>query len=108
MNELLEQITPYLMLILTAVAGYLATQIKSFIDARIDAENQKKLMDFVSLTVDYVEQIGINLGSEEKFQLAKSKVLLWVKQKGLTVTETELEVLIEAFVHGLMPAEVAE
>ena len=108
MNELLAQITPYIMIILTAIAGYLAKKVKDVIDARVDRENQVKLMEFVELTVDYVEQIGINLASAEKFELAKAKVLIWVNQKGLTVTDEELEVLIEAFVHNLLPAETVE
>ena len=102
MEEVMNQIMPYIMIILTAIAGYLATKIKGFIDARIDKENQNKLMDFVRLTVDYVEQIGIELKPEEKFELAKAKVLIWVNQKGITVSEDELEVLIEAFVHNLI------
>lgn len=101
MNELMEQITPYLMIILTAIAGYLATKIKDFIDVRIDKENQEKLIAFIRSTVDYVEQIGVKLESEEKFELAKAKVLIWVKQRGFTVTDEELQVLIEAFVHNL-------
>lgn len=102
MEELINQIMPYIMIILTAIAGYIAKKIKEFIDARIDKENQSKLMNFVKLTVDYVEQIGIELKPEEKFELAKAKVLLWVNQKGITVSEAELEVLIEAFVHNLI------
>lgn len=101
MEMLMEQITPYIMIILTAIAGYLATKVKGFIDARIDVENQKKLLEFVRLTVNYVEQIGIDLDSAEKFELAKAKILIWINQKGLTVTDEELQVLIEAFVHNL-------
>ena len=102
MEQLMEQLTPYIMIILTAIAGYLATKIKGFVDSKIDAENQRKLMEFVRVTVNYVEQIGVKLPSEEKFALAKSKVLIWVNEKGLKVTEDELEVLIEAFVHNLI------
>lgn len=106
MNELMNQLMPYIMLILTAVAGYLATKIKSWIDTKIDAENQGKLLAFVGMTVEYVEQIGINLEAEEKFKLAKSKIILWMHQKGMTVSDEELEILIEAFVHNLLPTNV--
>jgi len=101
MEELMTQITPYLMIILTAIAGYLATKIKAFFDAKIDKDNQERLMQFIKATVEFVEQIGIDLKPEEKFELAKAKVLIWINQKGLTVTEEELQVLIEAFVHNL-------
>lgn len=101
MEELMAQITPYIMIILTAIAGYLAAKIKAFFDVRIDRDNQERLVQFIQATVEFVEQIGIDLKPEEKFKLAKSKVLIWVNQKGLVVTEEELEVLIEAFVHSL-------
>lgn len=109
MEQLMEQITPYLMIILTAVAGYLATKIKSFIDAKVDHEKQEQLIQFVGKTVEYVEQIGFDLNSDEKFKLAKAKVVIWMNQRGITVTEEELEVLIEAFVHNLIkPLPVIE
>lgn len=108
MNELLNQIMPYIMIILTAIAGYLATRIKAFVDARVDKDNQERLMGFISLTVDYVEQIGIDLKAEEKFQLAKSKIIIWIRQKGLSVSDEEIEVLIEAFVHNLRPQPAKE
>lgn len=101
MEELMNQITPYIMIILTAIAGYLATKIKSYFDAKIDKDNQERLMQFIKATVEFVEQIGIDLKPEEKFELAKAKVLIWINQKGITVTEEELQVLIEAFVHNL-------
>lgn len=101
MEELMNQITPYIMIILTAIAGYLATKIKAVFDAKIDKDNQERLLQFIQATVEFVEQIGIDLKPQDKFDLAKSKVLIWVNQKGLVVTEEELEVLIEAFVHSL-------
>lgn len=101
MEELMDQITPYIMIILTAIAGYLATKIKVFFDSKIDKDNQERLLEFIAATVEFVEQIGIDLRPEEKFELAKSKILIWINQKGITVTEDELEVLIEAFVHNL-------
>lgn len=101
MEELMNQIMPYVMIILTAIAGYLATKAKTFFDAKIDKDNQERLLQFVKATVDFVEQIGIDLKPEEKFELAKAKVLIWVREKGLNVTEEELQVLIEAFVHNL-------
>jgi hypothetical protein len=109
MNELMNQLMPYIMLILTAVAGYLATLIKGYIDQKIDMDNQTKVMKFVKTTVEYVEQIGINMDAEAKYKLAKSKIIIWMNQKGMTISEEELEVLIEAFVHNLTaPAPLKE
>lgn len=101
LNELLTEVSPYLMLILTAVASYLAAKIKAFIDSKIDKDNQAKLLSFVESTVKYVNQIGVDLVNEEKLELAKSKVIIWANQKGIVVSGEELEVLIEAFVNSL-------
>lgn len=101
MEELMNQITPYIMIIITAIAGYIAKQVKVYIDGKIDKQNQEKLMDFIRFTVDYVEQIGFNLDSEAKLNLAKEKVVTWSQTKGIPVSETEVDVLIEAFVHNL-------
>jgi len=101
MNELLNQIMPYIMIILTAIAGYLATRVKVYIDSKIDKDKQDRLLKFIQVTVAYVEQIGIDLPSEDKFELAKAKALVWINEKGLNISEDELEVLIEAFVHNL-------
>lgn len=106
MNELMNQLMPYIMTILTVIAGYLATKAKAWIDTKIDAENQGKLLAFVGMTVEYVEQIGVNLEAEEKFQLAKSKIIIWMRRKGIEVSEEELEILIEAFVHNLLPTNI--
>ena len=105
MNDLLNEIMPYVMIILTAIAGYLATRIKAYIDSKIDKDKQNQLLKFIKVTVDYVEQIGIKLKPEEKFELAKAKALIWINGKGLTVSEDELEILIEAFVHNLKAKE---
>lgn len=105
LNELLTEITPYLMIILTAVASWLATKIKAFIDSKIDKEDQERLVAFIESTVKYVEQIGVDIESAEKLELAKSKVIIWANQKGITVSDEELEVLIEAFVNSLKGSE---
>lgn len=105
MEELMNQIMPFIIIILTAIAGYVATKIKAFIDSKIDKDKQDRLLKFIKVTVDYVEQIGIKLKPEEKFNLAKAKALIWINEKGITVSEDELEILIEAFVHNLTAKE---
>lgn len=110
MEELILEITPHIVtllaLVITAITGYLATRVKQFFDSKFDKDKQEMLERYIKFAVDYVEQIGIDMGAEEKFNLAKKKVLAWVQDKGITISEEELEVLIEAFVHGLGRVDV--
>ena len=54
-------------------------------------------------TVNYVEQVAeaLEIKKEEKFELAKSKALEWLNLKGFTISEVELEILIEEAVRNL-------
>ena len=82
----------------TAIAAWLGAKLGNF----IDKQNESRLIrDIVSKTVQYVEQVGQLLGSQEKFELAKQKAVEWANSKGLQVSEVELEILIEAFVNEL-------
>ena len=105
MNELMQEISPYLMSILTVLVStlsvFLASKIKVFFDSKMEKDEQERLLRYVGLAVEYVEQIGKELDSEHKFELAKIKIVSWVEAKGLVVTDDEIEVLIESFVRGL-------
>ena len=110
MENLIQEITPHLLalatILITAITGYLATRVKMFFDSRIDKDKQEMIVNYVKFAVAYAEQIGIDLASEEKLSLAKQKVLAWAYEKGINITGEELEVLIEAFVHGLGRVDV--
>lgn len=107
MDLILQEITPQLISVLavfvSALSVYLTAKLKLFFDSKIDKENQEKLIKYVEASVNYVEQITKNLDGfdpEKKFDIAQSKVILWANEKGIPVTEDELEVLIEAIVYG--------
>lgn len=103
MNELLEQLTPYLITIATIILGYVATKIKSFIDSKIAKDKQEEITAIVKATVSYVEQVApiLKITGSDKLALAKEKALSWLADKGLTISDTELDILIESFVNGL-------
>lgn len=101
-QELINALMPYLLsalgTILTAVAAWLGSKLGRYIDSK---KNSAELRNIVSATVKYVEQVGKALGSKEKLAEAKAKALQWAQEKGLSVSEVELEILIEAFVNEL-------
>ena len=101
-QELINALMPYLLsalgTILTAVGAWLGGKLGRYIDTQRES---KLIREIIAKTVQYVEQVGKTLGSEEKFDLAKQKAVEWAQSKGLQVSEVELEILIEAFVNEL-------
>lgn len=51
----------------------------------------------------YVEQVYKNnmVTNEVKFAKAKEKAVEWLTSKGLKISDTELEILVESAVNGL-------
>lgn len=101
--ELLDALKPALLeiatVLFTAFAGWLAVKVNEWLYANKEEANAKQTRAIVEATVKYVEQVGKSLGSEEKFELAKQKAVEWINSKGLSVSEVELEILIEASVN---------
>lgn len=86
--------------IITAVASYIGVQIKKAYTRYVDTKNKKEI---VKSTVEYVEQIykGVMVSNEDKLNKAKEKSLEWLNSKGLKISDTELDILIESAVNGL-------
>ena len=109
MNELLLELQPYLVGILTILLGYLGNKLRLFLDEKIEQEQQDKIKDIVKGVVAFVEQVAkfdLELVGKEKYNLAKEKAVLLLNEKGLVVSETELDMLIESFVLGLKDEEL--
>lgn len=110
MNELLEllgpELTPIIQNLLLTVVGVLATYLGiQFKKLMSKVERSKEVQEIrnklkaneelVKLSVEYVEKIGSHLASDEKRNLAIDKSVEIANQKGLDITRTEIEVLIE-------------
>lgn len=97
MTEIMQQITPHLVAIASAflvgLASYLGTKVKLWLDSK-----QKRSL--AEATVRYVEQVGKTLGSEEKFTLAVTKLASLLQDAHISVSATEIEVLIESAVNA--------
>lgn len=95
MKEIIEALSPYiielLVTILTIIGGYVGNLYKNKI-------KNEKTKEIIELTVKYVEQVGKELDSEEKLQLAQKEAISWLNEKGLKINDVELRMLIEATV----------
>lgn len=92
-----------LIAIITAVISYIVLKIKNIYETWANTETKKKI---VSATVQYVEQVtkNISITSENKKEKAKTKAIEWLNEKGINISDTELDVLIESAVNSLKEA----
>ena len=97
-NALMPHLVSIAVTIVMAIAGWVGTKLGRAID---EQKNAKQIRDIVEHTVRYVEQVAKSMGSEEKLELAKARVVDYANTKGLRISEIEIEILIEAFVNEL-------
>ena len=96
-----ETIQPYLLeiivAILTGVASFIGVKVKKLYEEYVNTKTKKEI---VECTVKYVEQVYKEIHGEEKLNKAKEKALEWLNEKAINISDTELEILIEASVNG--------
>ena len=81
--------------IITAIAGYIGIVVKNMVTKYLD---DKTKLTVAKTAVQYVEQVYRDLHGEEKLNEALIAASEMLMQKGITVTDLELRVLIEAAV----------
>ena len=88
---------PALFTVLTGVVAWLGNKIKSLIEEKVRNEKVKEIINDV---VKYTEQTSKELTSTEKFNKAMEEASEWLNSKGITISETELRIMIEAAVNA--------
>lgn len=78
--------------ILTAILSYFGTKIKKIYEEKVNDETKRKV---VSTVVKAVEQLYKDLKGEEKLEKAKESILEMLNDKGISITELEMNMLIE-------------
>ena len=79
----------------TAIVGFIGAQIKKIYD-RATADDTKR--DVVETCVKAVEQIYQELSGTEKLEQAKENIVEILNNKGIAISEIEMDMLIEACV----------
>lgn len=99
--EFLNQIMPSLVDFIAVVVGcglmYAGQYVKKLYNKYVDNETKK---DVVYTTVQYVEQVYQDIHGEEKLEKALERASKLLQEKGITISNTELETLIESAVCG--------
>ena len=83
--------------VIIAVFGYLGMQAKALYEKYINTKEKQAVAETVCKAV---EQIYKDLNGEEKKQKALENISLMLAEKGITITELEMEMLIEAACYG--------
>lgn len=97
MNEIVKDIAYILFVVICAIlAKYVIPYIKSKIKCYCDEE----LIRTIYLAVRYAEQtiVGDKKG-KEKLNAVQTYIDKWLKDKGIKISEKELQVLIESAVY---------
>lgn len=81
--------------IIVAIAGYIGIVVKNLMTKYL---NDKTKLTVARTAVQYVEQVYKDLHGEEKLNQALVAASEMLAEKGITVTELEMRVLIEAAV----------
>lgn len=81
--------------LLTAVAGFIGTQIKKLYEKHINTDRKRKV---VETCVKAVEQLYKDLDGAEKLEKAKENILAMLTQECIEITEIEMDMLIESVV----------
>lgn len=98
---MLELLKPYLIEVLVAIFGVIATyignQIKKKYEEKVNSDEKRKVVEYV---VNAVEQVWCKLNSTEKLNKAKEYIIGMLNEKGIKITELELDIMIESVVNG--------
>lgn len=81
--------------IITAIAGYIGIVVKNLVTKYL---NDKTKREVAKDAVKFVEQVCKNLHGEEKLNEALLAAAEMLAEKGITITDLELRVLVEAAV----------
>ena len=109
MEELLNALLPHLVqianILLTALAAWLGIIVKSWLEdqkvlvqAKTTQEQFALIEKIIAHSVNFVEQVAVDLKSEEKLALAYKTAIALANEKGLDLTEEQLKVVTESFV----------
>ena len=94
-------ITPIIEAVAALIGVIITCVLIPYIKSKTTTEQQKEINAWVKIAVSAAEQLFTGSGrGEEK----KAYVIAWLKERGITVDEAELDALIEAAVYELEQA----
>ena len=92
---LMSYLLPVIGAALTALAGFLGAQLKKIYQKYVDDRTKEAV---VRTCVKAVEQLYHDLGGPQKLEKAKDGIQEMLKEKGIAISELEMDLLIESVV----------
>lgn len=84
--------------LIIAVAGFIGTAIKNIYKKYVNDQTKEKV---VKTVVKAVKQLYSDLSGEEKLEIAIENITEMLIEKGITITELEIRMLIEAAIEEM-------
>ena len=94
-SDIIAYVLPVIAAFITGMAGYIGAQIKKLYEKYV---NTKVKQDVVRTCVKAVEQLYHDLGGPEKLEKAKEGIEDMMNEKGIPISELEMNLLIESVV----------
>ena len=98
LNQCLDILLPAIASVIAVIFGVIGAKIKQLYNSKVQDETVKTVVDSV---VRWAQQVYKEAEGSEKLQAALEKASAILNEKGITVSETELNTLIESAVYGL-------
>lgn len=97
-NQLIDILLPILATFLTGLFTWIGTKLKAVYEQKVQTETAEAVVKNV---VKFIQQTCKDLDGEAKLKKAISEASTILASKGITLTETEINMLIESAVYGL-------
>lgn len=99
MKQIIEQIiAEYLPAILTIIMTFIVAKIRESFNAKLNTEIKREI---AKDTVKYIEQVYRHIHGTSKLKKAKATMKNLLEQKGLSISDNEMVILIEAAVKDM-------
>ena len=98
LNQCLDILLPAIASVIAVIFGVIGAKIKQLYNSKVQDETVKTVVDSV---VRWTQQVYKEAEGPEKLQAALEKASVILNEKGITLSETELNTLIESAVYGL-------
>ena len=97
LDAIQSNVLEILVTLFTVIITYVATKLKKKFEEYINTDAKQKI---VKMVVNATEQLYKNLDGEQKLIKAKENIIALIKEKGLSITELEMDMMIEEVVNN--------
>ncbi|UUG68084.1 holin [Bacillus phage PK-3] len=98
MEELYQSVINLVIVLLTAFVGVITKYAVSYLNKKGIMAKIQSHKEIANIVVNAVEQTCAHLHAKEKLNLAKLEFVKMAKEKGIKISEKDLDILIESAV----------